>query len=68
MRPPRARREKPCISAFTGADILKIPARAPDLVLAYSDLQVDIVAALGAGSRAEGLASGYVERRAREAG
>ncbi len=46
VRPPEARREKPRISAFTSADIPKILALGPDLVLAFSDLQADIVAAL----------------------
>jgi iron complex transport system substrate-binding protein len=46
VRPPRARREKPRVSAFTSADIPKIVALAPDLVLTFSDLQADIVAAL----------------------
>jgi iron complex transport system substrate-binding protein len=46
VRPPQARREKPRISAFTSADIPKILALEPDLVLAFSDLQADIVAAL----------------------
>jgi iron complex transport system substrate-binding protein len=46
VRPPRARREKPRVSAFTSADIGKIEALKPDLVLAFSDLQADIVAAL----------------------
>jgi len=46
VRPPRARREKPRISAFTSADIDKICALKPDLVLAFSDLQADIVADL----------------------
>ena len=46
VRPPRVRREKPRISAFTSADIPKILALAPDLVLAFSDLQADIVAEL----------------------
>ncbi len=44
VRPPRARREKPRVSAFTSADIPKILALEPDLVLAFSDLQADIVA------------------------
>lgn len=42
-RPPRARKEKPKVSAFTSADIPKIIALEPDLVLAFSDLQADIV-------------------------
>jgi iron complex transport system substrate-binding protein len=46
VRPPRARREKPRVSAFTSADIPKILALAPDLVLTFSDLQADIAAAL----------------------
>jgi iron complex transport system substrate-binding protein len=46
VRPPRARREKPKVSAFTSAHIERITALAPDLVLAFSDLQADIAAAL----------------------
>ncbi len=46
VRPPQARREKPRVSAFTSADIGKITALDPDLVLAFSDLQADIVAQL----------------------
>ncbi|WJR75252.1 cobalamin-binding protein [Bradyrhizobium sp. NP1] len=46
VRPPRVRREKPRVSAFISADIPKITALAPDLVLAFSDLQADIVAEL----------------------
>jgi iron complex transport system substrate-binding protein len=46
VRPPRARREKPRVSAFTSADISKILALHPDLVLTFSDLQADIAAAL----------------------
>src|SRR5579862_893031 len=46
VRPPQARREKPRISAFTSANIDKILALEPDLVLAFSDLQADIVATL----------------------
>src|ERR1051325_2724057 len=41
-RPPEARR-KPKISAFTTAKFEKIMAVEPDLVLAFSDLQADIV-------------------------
>jgi iron complex transport system substrate-binding protein len=43
QRPPQARREKPIVSAFTTADIAKIEAQSPDLVLAFSDLQADLV-------------------------
>ncbi len=46
VRPPEARREKPRVSAFTSADIPKILDLQPDLVLSFSDLQADIVAAL----------------------
>ena len=46
VRPPRVRREKPRVSAFITADLGKILALEPDLVLAFSDLQADIVADL----------------------
>jgi len=46
VRPPRVRREKPRVSAFVSADIPKILTLKPDLVLAFSDLQADIVADL----------------------
>ena len=46
VRPPQVRREKPRVSAFVSADIPKILALAPDLVLAFSDIQADIVADL----------------------
>jgi iron complex transport system substrate-binding protein len=46
VRPPRVRREKPRVSAFISADIPKILALKPELVLAFSDLQADIVAEL----------------------
>src|SRR5919106_5117967 len=46
VRPPQVRREKPRISAFISADVPKIVALEPDLVLTFSDLQVDIVAEL----------------------
>src|SRR4051794_9763167 len=46
VRPPRVRKEKPRVSAFTSADTEKILALDPDLVLAFSDLQADIVAQL----------------------
>jgi iron complex transport system substrate-binding protein len=46
VRPPRARREKPRVSAFTSADIPKILALEPDLVLTFSDLQADIATTL----------------------
>ncbi|GJE58770.1 cobalamin-binding protein [Methylobacterium trifolii] len=46
VRPPRVRKEKPRVSAFTSADMGKILALEPDLVLAFSDLQAEIVADL----------------------
>ena len=46
VRPPRVRKEKPRVSAFISADVPKILALVPDLVLAFSDLQADIVAEL----------------------
>ena len=46
VRPPQARREKPRVSAFTSANIDKILALKPDLVLTFSDLQADIAADL----------------------
>jgi iron complex transport system substrate-binding protein len=46
VRPPRARREKPKVSAFTSAKIDRIVALDPDLVLGFSDLQADIAAEL----------------------
>jgi iron complex transport system substrate-binding protein len=46
VRPPRARREKPRVSAFTSANIDRIVALRPDLVLGFSDLQADIAAEL----------------------
>ncbi len=46
VRPPRARKEKPKVSAFTSAKIPKILELEPDLVLAFSDLQADIAAEL----------------------
>lgn len=42
VRPPEARR-KPRVSAFLSADYEKIAALEPDLVLAFSDLQADLV-------------------------
>ncbi len=44
-RPPEAR-AKPRVSAFLSARIEKIEALRPDLILAFSDLQADIVADL----------------------
>jgi len=46
VRPERARREKPVVSQFIKAKTDEIEALRPDLVLAFSDLQADIVADL----------------------
>jgi iron complex transport system substrate-binding protein len=46
VRPAKARKEKPKVSAFTSAKIDKILALEPDLVLGFSDLQADIAAQL----------------------
>ena len=46
VRPPRARKEKLKVSAFTSAKIDRIIALEPDLVLGFSDLQADIAAEL----------------------
>jgi len=46
VRPPRARKEKPRVSAFTSARLDRIAALEPDLVLGFSDLQADITAEL----------------------
>ena len=46
VRPPQVRRQKPRVSAFISADVPKILALKPDLVLTFSDLQADIVAEL----------------------
>jgi iron complex transport system substrate-binding protein len=45
VRPPEAR-QKPKISAFVNAKFDKIVALEPDLILAFSDLQADLVAEL----------------------
>ncbi len=46
VRPPRARKEKPKVSAFASAKVDKILELEPDLVLGFSDMQADIAAAL----------------------
>ena len=42
VRPPRARREKPRVSAFLSAKTDRILELEPDLVLGFSDLQAEI--------------------------
>ena len=46
VRPPKARKEKPKVSAFTSAKIDKILALEPDLALGFSDMQAVIAAEL----------------------
>jgi iron complex transport system substrate-binding protein len=46
VRPPRARREKPKVSAFLSAKIDRILALKPDLAIGFSDIQADIAAEL----------------------
>lgn len=46
VRPARARKEKPRVSAFTSAKLDRIKALRPDLVLGFSDMQADIAADL----------------------
>jgi iron complex transport system substrate-binding protein len=46
VRPARARREKPKVSAFTSARIDEIVRLEPDFVIGFSDIQADIAAAL----------------------
>lgn len=42
VRPPRARKEKPKVSAFTSARIDEILKLQPDFVIGFSDIQADI--------------------------
>ena len=46
MRPARARKEKPKVSAFTSAKIEEILKLRPDFVIGFSDIQADIAAEL----------------------
>jgi iron complex transport system substrate-binding protein len=46
VRPARARREKPKVSAFTSARTEEILALQPDLAIGFSDIQADIAQAL----------------------
>jgi iron complex transport system substrate-binding protein len=46
VRPARARREKPRVSAFTSAKLDRILELRPDLVIGFSDIQADIAHAL----------------------
>jgi iron complex transport system substrate-binding protein len=46
VRPARARREKPKVSAFTSAKVDEITKLGPDLVIGFSDIQADIARAL----------------------
>lgn len=46
VRPPRARKEKPKVSAFTSAKTVEILKLEPDLAIGFSDIQADIAADL----------------------
>jgi len=46
VRPPRARQEKPKVSAFTSAKLERILELKPDLAIGFSDIQADIAQAL----------------------
>jgi iron complex transport system substrate-binding protein len=46
VRPPRARQEKPKVSAFTSARVDRILDLKPDLAIGFSDIQADIAQAL----------------------
>jgi len=46
VRPARARREKPRVSAFISAKVDRILALKPDFVVGFSDIQADIAQAL----------------------
>ena len=46
VRPPRAREEKPKVSAYLSAKIDKIVELKPDCVIGFSDLQADIASQL----------------------
>lgn len=46
VRPPEAKQEKPVVAQFIKANIEKIVALDPDLVLGFSDLQAEICAEL----------------------
>ena len=46
VRPARARREKPKVSAFTSARVEEIVRLDPDFVVGFSDIQADIAQAL----------------------
>jgi iron complex transport system substrate-binding protein len=41
-RPPEARERHPIVSAFTGANVERIVALEPDLVVGFSDVQADL--------------------------
>src|SRR5260370_17578315 len=46
VRPARARKEKPKVSAFTSAKVDEIVRLEPDLAIGFSDIQADIAQAL----------------------
>ena len=46
VRPPRARQEKPKVSAFTSAKVERILDLKPDLAIGFSDIQAEIASSL----------------------
>ena len=46
VHPPEARREKPKVSGYSSAQLERILAVRPDLVIAFSDMQADLCAQL----------------------
>ncbi len=46
VRPPRAKQEKPVVSAFIGGSVEKIKALEPDLVVGFSDIQAEFARTL----------------------
>src|SRR4026208_1678270 len=46
VRPPRARKEKPKVSAFTSAKIERILDLKPDMAIGFSDIQADVARGL----------------------
>lgn len=46
VRPPEARENAPIVSGFTGGNVEKIAALAPDLVIGFSDIQAELASKL----------------------
>ena len=61
VRPERARREKPKVSAFISGNVAKIQKLKPDLVIGFSDIQADLAQKL----IKAGLATNQIDPNAR---